>query len=166
MNVNASADSIEDAVSELRQILGQVIHALKERAASTEAADEIEPLKAALAEAGLAGRHKRLLVTLGSTGPISIGGLAQTMNLSSATTSLVAGQLERAGLLVRTEDPVDRRRTIASLPEHLQAPLSALVNASAEPLRRTLEQLESDAREQFLANLRLLAAELTPDQAE
>lgn len=166
MNVNASVEAAGGAVSELRQLLGEVIHALKERAAGTEAADEIEPLKAALAEAGLAGRHKRLLVTLGSTGPISIGELAQAMNLSSATTSLVAGELERAGLLVRTEDPEDRRRTIVSLPDHLQAPLAAIVNASAEPLRRTLEQLEPPAREHFLAGLRLLAAELTPSQAE
>jgi len=166
LSINTSSKALEDSVSELRQLLGQVLHALKERAAGSEAAGELEPLKVAFAEAGLAGRHKRLLVTLAGTGPVSIGELAETMNLASATTSLVAGELERAGFLVRREDPDDRRRTIVSLPDDLQVPLAALVNASAEPLRRTLEQLKPADRAQFLAGLRLLATELTPSQAE
>ena len=166
MKDNIPHRSVEDAVTELRQLLSQVFHALKERATSMEGAHEIEPVRAAFAEAGIAGRHKRLLITLGSTGPLSVGELAKRMNLTSATTSLIAGELERAGFLERHEDPNDRRRTIVSLPEHLRAPFAVLASASAEPFRRTLEQLDQPAREHFLAGLRLLAAETSQSEAE
>ena len=158
MRVNTSNQPTEASVSELRQLLVQVFHALKERATNAHA-DELWPLKEKFAEAGLAGRHTRLLLTLGATGPLSVGELAARMDLTSATTSLLAGELERAGFLERREDNDDRRRTILSLPKRLQTPLAALADASVEPLRRTLEQLEPGARKHFLAGLRLLAAE-------
>jgi hypothetical protein len=44
--------------------------------------------------------------------PLAAGELAEKMDLASATTSLLAE---------RREDEHDRRRTILSLPQHLQA---------------------------------------------
>ena len=93
------------------------------------------------------------------SGPLTIGELATRMGLTSATTSLLAGELDRAGFLDRREDDNDRRRTIVSLPERIRAPLEQVANAKLAALRRTLERLDPPARGHFLEGLRLLAGE-------
>jgi DNA-binding MarR family transcriptional regulator len=164
LNVNtSSSQSVDEAVAELRQLLSLIFHSLKQRSSG---APELEPLKQSFFEAGLRDRHARLLLTLASTGPVTVGELADRMGLASATTSLLAGELNRAGFLDRQEDEQDRRRTIVSLPKHLQAPLERLTKVADEPLRRTLERLDANGRQQFLAGLRLLAAESTSSDNE
>jgi DNA-binding MarR family transcriptional regulator len=105
----------------------------------------------------------RVLLALSLSGPLTIGELATRLGLTSATTSLLAGELDRAGFLDRREDDNDRRRTIVSLPEHIRAPLEQVANAKLAALRRTLEQLDRRAREHFLEGLRLLAGEAAVD---
>jgi DNA-binding MarR family transcriptional regulator len=164
LNVNtSSSEQVDEAVAELRQLLSQIFHSLKRR--STGPA-ELEPLKHAFVEAGLRDRHARLLLTLASTGPLTIGELADRMGLASATTSLLAGELNRAGFLERQEDEHDRRRTIVSLPKRLQTQLERLTRVADEPLRRTLEKLPPDSRRQLLEALRLLAAESAKTETE
>jgi hypothetical protein len=63
--------------------------------------------------------------------------------LTSATTSLLTGELDRAGFLDRREDNNDRRRTIVSLPEHIGAPLEQVANAKLAALRRTRNVMET-----------------------
>jgi DNA-binding MarR family transcriptional regulator len=164
LNVNSSpVQSVDEAVAELRQLLSLIFHSLKQRNTGTA---ELEPLKHAFFEAGLRDRHARLLLTLASTGPLTIGELADRMRLASATTSLLAGELNRAGFLDRQEDEQDRRRTIVSLPKRLQTQLEQLTRAADEPLRRTLEQLDASSRQQLLDALRLLAAESATTETE
>jgi DNA-binding MarR family transcriptional regulator len=164
LNVNpSSSQAVGEAVAELRQLLSLIFHSLKQR--STGAA-ELEPLKHAFFEAGLRDRHARLLLTLASTGPLTIGELADRMGLASATTSLLAGELNRAGFLDRQEDEQDRRRTIVSLPKRLQTRLEQLTRTADEPLRRTLQQLDASSRQQLLDALRLLATESARTEIE
>jgi DNA-binding MarR family transcriptional regulator len=119
-----------------------------------------EPLKRDMLAAGLGERHGRLLVTLAATGPLSVGELAAKMGLAAPTVSLLVGEANRAGFLDRREDERDRRRTIVSLPERIQAPLERLARATVQPLGRTLEQLDPSARLHFLQGLGLLVSEL------
>ncbi len=122
--------------------------------------DVSEPLKRDILGAGLGMRHARLLLTLAVTGPLAVGELAAKMGLAAPTVSLLAGEANRAGFLDRSEDERDRRRTIVSLPDRIKAPLERVAHAAAEPLRRTLEQLDPTARVHFLQGLRRLVSEL------
>jgi DNA-binding MarR family transcriptional regulator len=156
LNRNINSDegpSAEDAVVEFRELLREIFTSLRQAIG----VHQLAPLKRSFDEAGLRERHARLMVTLAETGPVTIGELAARMRLASATTSLLAGELDRAGFLERREDQQDRRRTIVSLPEHLQAPLAQFASARVEPLRRTLDALEPRARAHFLQGLRVLA---------
>jgi DNA-binding MarR family transcriptional regulator len=157
-----TAPITEQALNELRLLLIQVFQSLKNGAR----ADGLEPVQHAFHQAGLRDRHARLLLTLAVTGPLTVGELAASMGLASATTSLLAGELDRAGFLNRREDNGDRRRTILSLPHHLREPIEQIANSKADPLRRTLEQLNPTARSHFIDGLRLLAAEATRVEPE
>jgi DNA-binding MarR family transcriptional regulator len=153
--------NIDEQTLELQQLLGQAVLWFQDKGAS---AAELDPLKRTFFDAGLRQRHMRVLLELSLSGPLTIGDLATKLELTSATTSLLAGELNRAGFLDRREDDDDRRRTIVSLPERIRAPLERLANAKLAALRRTLEQLDPPAREHFLEGLRLLASE-TPAPA-
>lgn len=147
---------------ELRQLLDEIARWLADKGTRT---DELEPFKRAWSDAGLRDRHTRVLLALSLSGPLTIGELAARMGLAPATTSLLAGELDRAGFLDRREDDNDRRRTIVSLPESIRAPLEHVANAKVATLRRALERLDTPAREQFLEGLRLLAAEAAADSS-
>jgi DNA-binding MarR family transcriptional regulator len=161
LNVNQSRDQdLEAQTAELQQLLGEVVRWLGDKGAATA---ELDPLKRAFFEAGLRQRHMRVLLALALSGPLTIGDLATALGLTSATTSLLTGELDRAGFLERREDDNDRRRTIVSLPEHIRAPLEQIANAKLATLRRTLERLDPPVREHFLEGLRLLASEATAE---
>lgn len=151
---------LEGQLGELQQLLGQVVLWFQDKGAS---AAELDPLKRTFFEAGLRERHMRVLLTLSLSGPLTIGDLATKLGLTSATTSLLAGELSRAGFLDRREDDNDRRRTVVSLPDRVRAPSNRVTNAKFSALRRTLEQLDPRAREHFLEGLRLLAGEAVAD---
>jgi DNA-binding MarR family transcriptional regulator len=153
---SGEATALDRDVSELRQLLAEAFRNLKRAGGGM---DELAPPNRAFLEAGLRDRLARLLLTVANTGPLTVSELASRMGLASATTSLLAGELQRAGFLDRREDDDDRRRTIVSLFEHLQAPLAQFANASAAPLRRTLEQLSATERSHLLGGLRPLARE-------
>src|SRR5207244_12521509 len=91
---------------------------------------------------GLAPRHMNLLVSLALAGPMSVSELSTRLDVGLATASLIVGELGRVGLVVRTEDENDRRRTIVDLaPAHRQA-ISAFVSRRAGVLKSALEPLQ------------------------
>lgn len=161
LNVKQIGD-LEGQLGELQHLLGQVVLWFQDKGAS---ATELDPLKRTFFDAGLRQRHMRVLLALSLSGPLTIGDLATSLGLTSATTSLLTGELDRAGFLDRREDDNDRRRTIVSLPEHIRAPLEQVANAKLAALRRTLEHLDPSAREHFLEGLRRLASEAAVDAA-
>jgi len=149
-------ETIESDLRELQQLLSVLFHALRKPA--TEFA-ELESKRHAFHAAGLRERHGRLLFTLALSGPLSVGELAARVALAPATTSLLIGELDRAGFLERGEDAADHRRTIVSLPEELRPALERFAQTRLAPLRRTLEQLEPERRRHFIEGLRTLSAE-------
>ena len=151
-----TTNPVDDELRELLEILSLVFRSLRRHGPDLS---DVEPLKDAFREAGLRERHGRLLLTLAVAGPQTVGELARRLALAPATTSLLVGELDRAGFVERNEDEADRRRTIVSLPETVRGPATRLAQARLEPLRRTLEQLSPAARRHFIQGLRILSKE-------
>ena len=124
------------------------------------------PIKADWHRHGLAPRHMNLLVSLALAGPMSVSDLSARLEVGLATTSLIVGELGRVGLVVRTEDQNDRRRTIVDLaPAHRQA-ISAFVSRRASTLKNALEPLTPQERAGLVKGLRAIvsALETAPPQ--
>ncbi len=153
--VIARPPAIEADLRELVRLIGPVIGGLKRGAAGPP------PVIAAAFRAGsLGGRHAPVLMTLALDGALSVGELAKRLGLSLTTASLMVSELSRSGLVERTEDERDRRRTIVRLtPEHREL-MDAWLDQRLEPLRRTLAQLTPEARSGFLAGWRALHGEV------
>jgi DNA-binding MarR family transcriptional regulator len=149
----------EDGVLELSTLLGSVVRNLKQRA---------DPPPRAFREAfeanSLGPRHMPVMIAVALGEGSSVSEIAERIGLSVATTSLLVGELSRAGLLERAEDPSDRRRTLVSLHKDHRAVMRRFIRKLVEPLRRTLDCLAPAARAGFLEGCRLLAKESTPKQ--
>jgi DNA-binding MarR family transcriptional regulator len=75
------------------------------------------------------------------------------MGMSLSTASELVGDLGRAGLVERREDPTNRRRTLAALAEPHRATVQALVAQRAGPLLQVLEGLSPRDRQGFARGL-------------
>lgn len=106
------------------------------------------------------GRHLGVLLTLALAGPMSVGHLAERTDSSLATTSAVVGELADLGLVVRAEDPADRRRTLVSIPDAHREVVERVLAARLRPLARALGQLDPDDAAGLTSGLRHLAAAL------
>jgi DNA-binding MarR family transcriptional regulator len=123
-------------------------------------------LAQAFRDGSLGPRHMQPLFSLVMCGPASVGELASRLGLASATASLLVNDLDRAGLVVRSEDRRDRRRTIVSVPEEQRRQLQQMARERLGLVRRTLDRLEPEARTHFLLGLRILAEESAPATPE
>jgi DNA-binding MarR family transcriptional regulator len=123
-------------------------------------------LAQAFRDGSLGPRHMQPLFSLAMRGPASVGELASRLGLAPATASLLVNDLDRAGLVVRTEDFRDRRRTIVSVPEQQRRQLQRMARERLGLVRRTLDRLEPDARDHFLLGLHILAEESAPTAAK
>lgn len=115
----------------------------------------------------LGPRHAPVLMAVALQGEMSVSELAERVNLSLSTTSLLVGELSRAGLVERSEDPNDRRRTIVALNRTYREAAGAWLQERVGMFRRTLERLSPDARANFMEGWRILAEEALrtdPDQ--
>jgi DNA-binding MarR family transcriptional regulator len=101
----------------------------------------------------LTGRHGGVLAQLSAGQPISVTELARRMGVSLSTASELVGDLGRAGLVERREDPSNRRRTLASLAEPHRATVQAFVAQRAGPLLKVLEALSPSDRQGFARGL-------------
>jgi DNA-binding MarR family transcriptional regulator len=119
-----------------------------------------EELSAALHGNGPAPRHIAALVQVGTEGAIGMSELAERLSVSLATVSQVISELADWGLVERTTDDTDRRRTLVSLaPEH-EATIHALLDSRLRPVERALQRLEPDERAAVSRGLTALADEL------
>jgi DNA-binding MarR family transcriptional regulator len=108
----------------------------------------------------LGPRHMPLLLTLALEGESTVGEVATRIGLLPATTSLLANELNRAGLLERREDDEDRRRTILKVPEAYRGVIEEHARLRMAPLQRALDRLGPRGTERLLSALRVLAEEL------
>jgi DNA-binding MarR family transcriptional regulator len=108
----------------------------------------------------LGPRHLPLLLMLTLEEGLTVGELASRVGLAPATTSLLANELNRTGLLERREDDDDRRRTILSVPNQHRVVIAEHARRRIAPLQRALDRLGPRGSDQLLAALRILAEEL------
>jgi DNA-binding MarR family transcriptional regulator len=148
---------VEEDLQELVQLFTQVVQSQKRGSA------DLDPPKAfvdAFEQNKLGPRHVRVLLNLALEDAQSVSRLAERIGLSLGTTSLMVGELSRAGLVARAEDEHDRRRTIVTLhPDHRKT-MQVLFVHRTEPMRRALERMGPADRATFMACWRVLAEEV------
>jgi DNA-binding MarR family transcriptional regulator len=110
-------------------------------------------------------RHASALLTIALYGPLAVSELAQRSHVSLKTASLIAVELERAGLIDRREDPVDRRRTILTPAKAKEQAIREALDNRAARLQRALNLLTPAQREGLIIGLQLLTEEMTREQA-
>jgi DNA-binding MarR family transcriptional regulator len=113
-----------------------------------------------------APRHIVALLQVASDGPIGMTELAERLGVSLATASLVVTDLAEWGVVERTTDTTDRRRTFVAIAEPHRAMARALLDSRLKPLQRTLRRLEPREREGLVRGLQVLAEELDATRAE
>jgi DNA-binding MarR family transcriptional regulator len=107
-----------------------------------------------LAGLNLAPRHLSLFAYLLFDGPLGVNDLAERLEVTPATVSLMVTELTRKGILERTEDPADRRRAIITLdPTHRPA-IDAWLARGARAWRTALAPLTNDQRALFIQTLK------------
>jgi DNA-binding MarR family transcriptional regulator len=147
---------LEPDVREVLRLLAALTRRMRPRADAALP----EPLSAAFAEGSLGPRHMPPLFALAMGGPASVGELAARLDLAPTTTSLLVNELSRVGLVDRTEDDGDRRRTIVDVRGDLRAPLVELASKRVAAVRRALDRLEPDARAHLVEGLSVLVEEV------
>jgi DNA-binding MarR family transcriptional regulator len=153
VNPTSQRDRLTTDLNELVSYMRPVFGALKRGG----------PMPPAFAEAfdraALGPRHVPVLMTVTLAGELSVSDLAEQLDLSLSTTSLMVGELSRAGMIERAEDEKDRRRTLVRLNDAYRDGVAEWLQERLEPLRRTLERLGPRARSNFLEGFRILAEE-------
>jgi DNA-binding MarR family transcriptional regulator len=152
-----TAGATDQEVRDLLVLFTEIVSRLKKRSAG---GPKQEALRATFEEGELGDRHVSPLIALTITGPCSVGELAERIGLTLGTTSLLVGELSRAGLVERREDEADRRRTIVSLGEPFEAAAGPWLRETFKPLRRGLERMSAPQRRHFMEGLRILSEEL------
>jgi DNA-binding MarR family transcriptional regulator len=118
------------------------------------------PLRDLIDSGALAPRHVSVFAVIALEGPLAVSELAGRVGLALSTTSLLVTQLADAGLVVRTEDPGDRRRTVVSIePAHHRESLHVL-ESRLTPLRRALDRMGPERAAALLEGMEVVAAEV------
>jgi DNA-binding MarR family transcriptional regulator len=146
------APSLDDQVRELIGLFAGIVKGLK----ADREHEKPKELQRAFDEGSLGERHFPPLIVLSLEGPLSVSELADRIGLAVATTSLLVGELSRAGLVDRHEDEQDRRRTIVSLTEEIREMAEPRIQQHLHPFKRTLERLSPAARAHFMEGVRVL----------
>jgi DNA-binding MarR family transcriptional regulator len=150
----ASAESgIEEQFTVLASLLTQTVRSLR--------AGDPPPvvLRDAKERGSLTKRHLPALLTVTFCGPLGVSELAGRLGVGLSTTSALVGDLSRAGLLARSEDEADHRRTIVQLDGRHADAIATWARDALAPLRRTLERLTPAGRDVFLEGWRILHEE-------
>jgi DNA-binding MarR family transcriptional regulator len=148
--------SVEEDLQELVQLFAHVVQGQKRGASAAAPQSFVD----AFEQNGLGPRHVRVLMNLAFEDAQSVSRLAERIGLSLGTTSLMVGELSRAGLVERSEDEHDRRRTIVTLHPSHRKTVQLLFRERTEPMRRALERMAPADRATFMACWRLLAEEV------
>ena len=145
--------TVEDDVAELTALLPVTLHDLK------SAVPAPMPMRDAIERGALGKRHASALLAVAAVEPIGVSELAKRLGLLLSSTSTIVGELSRAGLLERTEDDRDRRRTIVRVHEDYRDAMDGWLEVALAPVRNTLERLSPQARAHFMEGWRILHEE-------
>ncbi len=81
------------------------------------------------------------LASVDEFGPLRISALATLESVGAPVATRVVASLEELDLLIRTEDPDDKRASLVELSDHGREVLSALVSERTIGMRSRLERL-------------------------
>ncbi|WP_406047923.1 MarR family winged helix-turn-helix transcriptional regulator [Kribbella sp. NBC_00889] len=107
-----------------------------------------------LAGLNLAPRHLSLFAYLLFDGPLGVNDLAERLEVTPATVSLMVGELSRKGILDRREHPEDRRRAVVTLSDAHREAIDDWLARGARAWREALEPLSDDERATFVKTLK------------
>jgi DNA-binding MarR family transcriptional regulator len=141
---------------EVLTLLTTVVGGLKQRSKDRA---KPEAMEKAFESGELGERHVSPLLVLTTEGPLSVGELAGRLGLTLGTTSLLVGELSRAGLVERREDEADRRRTIVSIAEEHAKVMRPVIDETLAPLSRALGRMKPAQRGAFIHSLAIVAEE-------
>jgi DNA-binding MarR family transcriptional regulator len=151
-------DSSTEEATELLSLLSGVLIGLKRKPPGSGA--EHNELRESFEKSELGERHVSPLVALVLSGPVSVSELADRIGLTPATTSLLVGELSRAGFVQRREDEADRRRTIVSVDESIEDVVRPYLEKTLTPLAAGLDRMSKAQRAQFMGGMRILNEEM------
>ena len=89
----------------------------------------------------IAPRHVQVLIHLGSNGQLSVSEIAQKLGVNLTTASLSVAQLAQAGMVERSEDPKDHRRTIVKISDRYEKISKLIIDEKVTPLQRVLDEM-------------------------
>jgi DNA-binding MarR family transcriptional regulator len=118
-------------------------------------------LKAQFASGLLAPRHVGALAVVALYGPLTVSELASREGLALSTASLLVTQLSQAGLVERSEDANDRRRTVVSVAPAYRRESEAALESKLAPLRRALARMGTRRATALLEGVAILVEEIT-----
>ena len=146
-------------LAELRGALRQVVRRLWRRRGPSEL------LALVSGEPRLGRRHVAALAQVGAEGTQTVSEIAEAVGVSLPAASKLTTELEAHGLVRRSEDPDDRRRTVVTLDPTTAEHVHAWLTARDRPLEQALATLTADEREALLKGLHALADALRSDPA-
>ncbi len=111
----------------------------------------------------LGPRHSRVLMVVAFHDELSVSEVAEHLDISLPAASLLVGELDRAGLLIRVEDSRDRRRTLVRVRSVYEPAALAWLEMRIAPWRATLSRLSRRDRAGFVEGWRILYSELGAD---
>src|SRR6266540_4472439 len=109
-------------------------------------------------ELDLSMAQLKTLMTLYNGGAAPIGQLAENLGIGQPTASHLVDRLVQTQLVLRTEDPIDRRRTLAQLSPSGEELAERIKQIRFGALRRWLAQLDEAALAAFHQGSQALAA--------
>ncbi|HEY1689139.1 MAG TPA: MarR family transcriptional regulator [Solirubrobacteraceae bacterium] len=157
-NLDSDAGTVDGQLLELVRLMPGVVRALKRQAAASRPAGA-DALRELLASGSLGPRHLPVIVVLSLDGSTTVSELAHRIGLGVAATSLMVGELAKAGIVERAIDERDRRRTLVSINASLREDCERFAKERLAPLRRALERMGPETRAHFVAGWRTLAEE-------
>ncbi|MFQ5425993.1 MAG: MarR family winged helix-turn-helix transcriptional regulator [Gaiellales bacterium] len=148
----------ESAVWELQVLLPRLSIGYKHSVRS--AGRQEGNLREAFARAGLGPRHAHVLLQLGVHGEQSVTQLAERLQVTRTTASLMVAELSRAGITTRREDDADHRRRLVGIADGYREGVEKALARCAQPLRRAVAAMSADEAVRVVDGIRSLVEEL------
>lgn len=105
----------------------------------------------------------KALMTLASSDDMNVSELAERLQVSKPTASILVDRLVQLGYCERTEDTEDRRRTLVAPTDKGRELVVRLQQGGSERMARWLELMDSDDVDALTRGLRALAATISSD---
>jgi DNA-binding MarR family transcriptional regulator len=116
-------------------------------------------------ETGLSFSHVNILMRLFHAGMSGVSDIGEQLGITNAAASQTVDRLVGMGLILRKEDPQDRRARCLELTSKGRSMVESGINARSNWLEKLADQLSSEQQENITSVLILLteAAVKTPD---